>query len=220
LPLFYNTTPFCIQKTRQSIPEFWDFPSNTVFRKRKRPCELSKSLKSLNCLTLFTGTHAVTFAGFLLSVSGVSTVSTNDSEINCQNRTLPPRTRFWVLRLFGPGIRIPSSRNCIPSPVTVKRSGSVIERGNGAPNFRLFNVTASGSLTLQNLTLRNANANGSNGGAIQNAGNLTLEDVTLTNNTARFGGVYSSGTLTITQPRFPIHQAQPYCRRGNRHWSE
>jgi predicted outer membrane repeat protein len=103
------------------------------------------------------------------------------------------------------GIALPS----VTTPITIIGNGAIIERGGGAPNFRLFNVTASGSLTLSNLTIRNFNAGGGNGGAILNTGTVTFEGVTLTGNTARFaGGIYSSGTLTITNSTLSSNSSQ------------
>ena len=97
----------------------------------------------------------------------------------------------------------------ISTPITIVGNGAILERGSGAPNFRLFNVTASGSLTLQNLTVRNGDASGNNGGAILNAGAVILNGVTLTGNTARFaGGIYSSGTLTITNSTLSSNTSQ------------
>lgn len=97
----------------------------------------------------------------------------------------------------------------ITTPITIIGSGAILERGSGAPQFRLFNVTASGSLMLQNLTVRNFNAGGGNGGAVQNAGSLTLDGVTVTGNSARFaGGIYSSGTLTVTNSTFMSNSSQ------------
>jgi hypothetical protein len=37
----------------------------------------------------------------------------------------------------------------ITTPITIVGNGAVMERGSGAPQFRLFNVTASGSLALR-----------------------------------------------------------------------
>ena len=97
----------------------------------------------------------------------------------------------------------------ITTPITIVGNGAILERGNGAPQFRLFNVTASGSLTLQNLTVRNFHAGGGNGGAILNAGSVTLDGVTVTGNSARFaGGIHSSGTLTITNSTLSSNTSQ------------
>jgi predicted outer membrane repeat protein len=97
----------------------------------------------------------------------------------------------------------------VTTPITIVGNDAIIERANGSSNFRLFNVTASGSLTLQNLTVRNFNAGGGNGGAVLNAGTVTFEGVTLTGNTARFaGGIYSSGTLTIMNSTLSSNSSQ------------
>jgi hypothetical protein len=80
--------------------------------------------------------------------------------------------------------------------------GDTIERSvvSGTPNFRLFDVAAGASLTLQSVTLEqgsvaSAGATDSDleGGAIYNQGALTLSGVTVQNNTAILagGGVYS-----------------------------
>ena len=88
-------------------------------------------------------------------------------------------------------------------------SGATIERSSGAPDFRLFNVTASGSLTLENISIRNGRASSGNGGAILNAGSLMLDGVTLENNSARFGGaIHSSGSLSISGSTLSSNSAQ------------
>jgi predicted outer membrane repeat protein len=97
----------------------------------------------------------------------------------------------------------------VTTPITIVGNGAILERASGAPQFRLFNVTATGSLTLQNMTVRNFHAGGGNGGAILNAGVLSLDGVTVTGNSARFaGGIHSSGTLTIVNSTFTSNTSQ------------
>jgi hypothetical protein len=109
--------------------------------------------------------------------------------------------------------------------LTILGNGDTIERSmaTGTPAFRLFDVAAAASLTLENLTLQGglavslARGTGAvaQGGAVYNQGRLTLESVTVQNNTAQGpdgvqapefgfaagdaagGGLYSSGVLTI-----------------------
>jgi hypothetical protein len=108
-------------------------------------------------------------------------------------------------------------------------NGATIERNPaaGTPDFRLLEVAASGSLTLQNLTLQGGRAFGNGtaavGGAVLNRGALELKGVTVQNNTAQGntlgfllsqyggpaygGGVYSSGTLSVTDSVIRNNQA-------------
>jgi hypothetical protein len=92
--------------------------------------------------------------------------------------------------------------------LTIIGNGDTIKR-SGPHAFRLFDVAAGASLTLDNLTLSGGLARGAGvsaeGGAVYNQGKLTLDGVTATNNSAQgnlsqaaFGGaIYSSGSLTL-----------------------
>jgi hypothetical protein len=89
----------------------------------------------------------------------------------------------------------------VRSPITIQGAGETITRGSPFPffrHFRLFQVTAAGSLTLQNLTLTNGLAAGGSGaagggggaglgGAIYNQGILAIDGCTLTGNEAQGG---------------------------------
>jgi hypothetical protein len=102
--------------------------------------------------------------------------------------------------------------------LTLVGSGNTIERSTakGTPAFRLLDVAAGGSLTLNDLTLQGGLAFGwgvpAEGGAIHNQGTLTLNSVTVQNNIAQGssggpntaaggpaagGGVWSAGSLTL-----------------------
>ncbi len=98
----------------------------------------------------------------------------------------------------------------ITTPITITGQGATIERSAGAPDFRLFYVSDSGSLTLLDLTLRRGQARGGAGGpsgnggggggaglggAIFNQGTLTLRGCTLTENAA-IGGAGGWGNNT------------------------
>src|SRR5581483_5863 len=95
-----------------------------------------------------------------------------------------------ALKLAGPSALV------VTTPVTIQGTGETIAR-QSADAFRLFQVPATGALTLQNLTLtgglaRGAAGNGAGGaaglgGAVENQGTLTITDCTLTGNAA-FGG--------------------------------
>jgi hypothetical protein len=99
--------------------------------------------------------------------------------------------------------------------LTIAGNGDIIERSTakGTPGFRLFNVAAGASLTLENVTLQGgaayqtgASAVSAEGGAIYSLGTLVLNDVRLQDNTARGlnlpaagGALYvGGGTATLT----------------------
>ncbi len=101
--------------------------------------------------------------------------------------------------------------------LTIVGNGDAIERStaSGTPAFRLFDVAAGASLTLQKLTLQGGLATGAavwaEGGAIYNRGTLTLSGVTVQDNFAQGtsappfapaweaagGGIYSNSVLTL-----------------------
>ncbi|MBR3214457.1 MAG: hypothetical protein IKF79_08125, partial [Methanosphaera sp.] len=88
-----------------------------------------------------------------------------------------------------------------PITITIDGNGQTID-GN---QKQVFNITSSSSVIFKNITIKNAENTGGNGGAIYNSGNLTIINSTLKNNTAtgqqygRGGAIYNNGgTLTIT----------------------
>jgi peptidase C25-like protein len=95
----------------------------------------------------------------------------------------------------------------VAKTLTINGNGNTIERNIGTATLRLFIVTSAGNLTLNNAKLQNGK--GSEGGAIRNAGTLTLADCTLSGNatvgarplTGGGAGVFNAGTgvLTITR---------------------
>jgi hypothetical protein len=115
--------------------------------------------------------------------------------------------------------------------LTILGNGDTIERStaSGTPAFRLFDVAAGASLTLQSLTLQNGFAygagTGAEGGAVYNQGALDLNGVTVQGNIAQGysgqavgftfipagpaegGGIYSGGALTLAGTTVKNNQA-------------
>src|SRR5262249_43415454 len=78
--------------------------------------------------------------------------------------------------------------------LTVKRSGA-----GGTPNFRIFNAPAASTVAISGMTITNGNSLG-DGGGIDNAGSISLNDIALAGNTAAgFGGGLENagGTVSI-----------------------
>jgi predicted outer membrane repeat protein len=102
----------------------------------------------------------------------------------------------------------PTGLPSVTGALTLRGPGTestVLERAGGAPPFRLLHVAATGVLTLEGLTLRGGELADLPGGGIYTRGTLTLTDSTLSGHTAREGGgLYhsgedSTGTLTLTR---------------------
>jgi probable HAF family extracellular repeat protein len=130
--------------------------------------------------------------------------------------------------------------------LTIFGNGGVIERSaaSGTPAFRLFNVAAGASLSLENLTLQGGMVGTElgYGGAIYNSGNLALTDVLVQNSVAQGrngsfgvrgaggpggwglgGGIYSTGSLLLENSTLRNNQARggsggaSFCRGSRCH---
>ena len=83
----------------------------------------------------------------------------------------------------------------ITTPITINGHGAIIERASAAPNFRFFQITSSGSLTLNEIELSHgtlASNLATEGGAIYNAGTLVVKNSYMAKNEANAGGVISN----------------------------
>jgi|GEM_PF-1703164 len=116
-----------------------------------------------------------------------------------------------------------SSRLAVASTVTIQGKGAelTILQANTSPTaatYRVFEVAAQGNLTLENLTVRHGSCNGTctspagtspNGGAgIMNAGTLTINNSTISNNFAVSGaGIWNGGSLMVTNSIFLRNEA-------------
>jgi len=103
-----------------------------------------------------------------------------------------------------------------PGKVVIYGNGATIQRSNAAvTNFRLFYISSTGDLTLDNLTIKGGKIdNGANvnayGGGLSNAGKLTLTRSTVTSNSsvssaasttniqAGAGGIFNENLATTT----------------------
>lgn len=91
--------------------------------------------------------------------------------------------------------------------VTIKGAGENNTIIDPKRKGRAFNITPGNNVTIQDLTIKNGNAN--EGGAILNKGNLTVKRVTFKNNKARRGGAIANlGNATITGSTFKNNYAR------------
>ncbi len=97
----------------------------------------------------------------------------------------------------------------ITTPITINGNNATIIRASGAPDFRFFFITDTGSLTINDLTLENGFADASlpgggysrgpgSGGAIYSRSYLEVNNSTLQGNQAgaNGGAIFTSGTTT------------------------
>lgn len=84
----------------------------------------------------------------------------------------------------------------INSTITIQGNGSTITSTRAQP-FRFFYLPSNGNLTLEDITLSNASGT-AGGGAIYNFGPVTLNRVTLQNNIGNLGGgIHARGATNI-----------------------
>jgi hypothetical protein len=146
----------------------------------------------------------------LLSSYSAASVSDLIKDMNAANRAggtntitlTAPTTSPYVLTAVDNTTDGPTGLPVIsggkkPDALTILGNNDTIERStaSGTPTFRLFDVAAGGSLTLNDLTLQNGLAFGlaANGGAVYNQGALMLSGVTVQNNMAQ-GANGANGT--------------------------
>jgi hypothetical protein len=106
--------------------------------------------------------------------------------------------------------------------LTIVGNGDAIQRSTatGTPAFRLFDVSAGGSLSLNNLSLSRGLESAvyldtARGGAVLSLGTLSLNGVTVQgciaqgqpNKAAYGGGIYSGGVLTVANSSIQNNQA-------------
>ncbi len=77
--------------------------------------------------------------------------------------------------------------------LTINGSGAIIQLGGTADHFRIFYVNTGGELTINQLTVNNAQNPSGLGGGFYNLGTLTLIDSTVVHNTAAEGGAIANG---------------------------
>ncbi len=95
----------------------------------------------------------------------------------------------------------PNGLPVISSAITIDGAGFTIARDPSAPNFRIFRVTSSGNLTLNDTSVTNGLSGDREGAGIYNTGMLTLNNSTISGNNAgssRGGGIGNRGTITLS----------------------
>ncbi len=90
--------------------------------------------------------------------------------------------------------------------LTINGNGAVIERSyiDGTPDFRIFNMTSTGNLTLNNVELDYGNPDSGGGGIQVLNGSLTLNNCSMNYNHGWYGGAVTNslGTISVSNCYF------------------
>jgi hypothetical protein len=116
---------------------------------------------------------------------------------------------------FQPGlsgtITLTSGELLIAKNLTIGGPGADVITVSGNQASRVFDIAASFPVQISGLTITNGStiAINDNGGGILNAGTLTVQDSTLTGNSAGRGGggIFNSGSLTVTDSTLSANSA-------------
>jgi hypothetical protein len=162
----------------------------------------------------------------------ISAIEAANQNIEADTITLSPGTTFTLTEVNNTtqgATGLPTIADS--AALTIVGNGAKIERSTATETlpFRLFDVAAGASLTMENLTLQGGLGT-DRGGAIYNEGILALDGVTVENNFARGrrgvtcrcrpggnggpgyggvgGGIYSSGSLLLENSALLNNRAQ------------
>jgi protocatechuate 3,4-dioxygenase beta subunit len=132
--------------------------------------------------------------------------NTNDSGAGSLRQTIADATAGSTIDFSVSGtITLTGGEIVIDKDLTVSGPGAANLTISGNNSGRIFNITA-GTVTLAGLKLTAGSQSGGNGGAVATGAGtaLTLQNCTLANNSATFGGaLYHSGdALTVTNCSF------------------
>ncbi|MFM8291238.1 MAG: beta strand repeat-containing protein, partial [Planctomycetia bacterium] len=129
--------------------------------------------------------------------------------ITTANASAEADTIVFASSLFTGGAGTITLGSGLPTIASAATGGALTITGPGAAtltvtanngNFRVFQVVSGGNATLSGMTVTGVNSTGY--GAIQNAGTLTIDAVTVSNNYAGIGAAgilsQSGSTLTVT----------------------
>jgi hypothetical protein len=110
------------------------------------------------------------------------------------NIALTPGCTYTLTSSNGSGTNGPDGLPIITTAISLTGNADVITRSAAAPDFRIAEVSAAGSLTLTSVTLSNGSSLTGDGGGILNFGSVTVNSGGLTDNTAAGnGGGIASG---------------------------
>jgi hypothetical protein len=143
--------------------------------------------------------HAATFTVLNTGDAGADTL--RQAIINANGAGAGPHDIVFDAALAGQMVTLTTGEIAITQSVTINTTTPIAITIDGNNASRIFTVGGGITVTLNLITLQNGLAN--QGGAINNAGTLTITNSVITGNTtatvatASGGGIYTSGSLTL-----------------------
>ena len=137
------------------------------------------------------------------TANGLAGTDTIQFQIPTSDPGYNPQTRSYTINL---GNLLPN----LSTDINITGPGAsklTVQRALGSFNFRIFNVTGSGTVNISKLTIARGQATGAVGGGVLNAGTgrVNISDCTFANNFGALGGAVGNynasgpaGTVTIT----------------------
>ena len=128
----------------------------------------------------------------LVSVMGELTGADVGASLNFIGKGGDWRLEYALGSIEAPALCIPGYLYQLANQVVTNNNDSgtgaenTIIQANASPNtatYRVFNITA-GTVTLENMTIRNGNIDSTHGGGINNSATLTINNSTIFDNTA------------------------------------
>jgi hypothetical protein len=169
----------------------------------RRPCariNLQIMLGTLLTLVLLRPAQAAVFN--IASGDGAALINAiNTANGNSEDDTINLPAGTYTLRAVNNDTDGPNGLPLIASAITIHGAGAdstVLARTDGAPEFRIVHVAATGVLTLDNVTLTGASGTSGIGGSIFNLGKVTVLSSTVSNSSnGLVGGIFNNGTLSL-----------------------
>jgi hypothetical protein len=162
-------------------------------------CRLISNVSMVTCIVFaLSVSQPVCAKVFNISLGDVTKLikAINKANANGQDNTINLEAGTYTLMAVDNDTDGPNGLPSITSNITINGAGAditIIERDTSAPSFRIFHVSATGSLTLNGITIRRGGSSTSDfiivngGGIFNNGGIVNVINSTISENIAALG---------------------------------
>jgi hypothetical protein len=148
-----------------------------------------------------TSVSVVSAATITVSAATVAALEVAIASANTDSANGDAATILFAASLDGDTITVgPVPLNLKAGTGAIRIEGGGLITLSGGGNSQVFQVDSGAHVTLDGLTIKDGSAGSGSGGGIDNAGNLTVTNSTLSDNTAGAsgGGIDNTGSLTVS----------------------